>query len=29
MHNGEETYLMVYPEGTVVDVDSQSVYTVI
>lgn len=22
MHNGEENYLMVYPEGTVVDVDS-------
>ncbi|CAK74068.1 unnamed protein product (macronuclear) [Paramecium tetraurelia] len=29
MHNGEDTYLMVYPEGTVVDTDPQSVYTVI
>lgn len=28
MHNAEGGYLMVYPEGTVVDMDPNSVYTV-
>lgn len=29
MHTGEDTYLMIYPEGTVVDVDQNSIFTVL
>lgn len=28
MHTGEDTYLMIYPEGTIVDVDINSIFTV-
>lgn len=29
MHNSEDSYLMIYPEGTVVDMDTTSIYSVV
>ena len=29
MHNAEDSYLMIYPEGTVVDMDSSSIYSIL